>query len=336
MTALDRAAGEVLARYPAALASGPRHFLGNHGGFSGARLWRVEGAGGPLCLRAWPNETMAERLTFIHRAMRAAHDAGLAFVPTVFSTLDGFTVSAAAGRLWDLTAWLPGRADFHERPSRERLTAACVALALLHSAWTPAFSYRAGPCPAVQRRLDRTREWLALARSGWWPVPDRRGSDPVRPWAERAWTALQGKVERVPQRLAAWGACPVPLQFCLCDVWHAHVLFDGDAVTGLIDYGSAKVDHVAVDLARMLGSMVGDDASLWHAGLEAYRTVRRLTTEEEALARVLDETGTVIAAANWLRWLYCDGRRFDDRAAVAGRLATLVRRIENWAGRPNV
>src|SRR5262249_7548781 len=154
-------------------------------GFSGARLWRIEGTAGPLCLRAWPKVTMPERLAFIHRAMRTAYDSGLAFVPVVFATHDGFTVLRAADRLWDLTAWLPGRTGVDERPSLERLTSACVALAQLHSAWAPCFSYRPGPSPAVRRRLDRVREWFALLTSGWQPAFDVPGADPVRPWAEQ-------------------------------------------------------------------------------------------------------------------------------------------------------
>ena len=46
---------------------------------------------------------------------------------------------------------------------------------------------------------------------------------------------------------------PVPFNLCIGDVWHDHILFEGDAVTGMIDFAAAKVDHVAADLARLLG-----------------------------------------------------------------------------------
>jgi Ser/Thr protein kinase RdoA (MazF antagonist) len=118
------------------------------------------------------------------------------------------------------------------------------------------------------------------------------------------------------------------LQPCLCDVWHDHVLFEGDAVTGLVDYGSVKRDHVSADLSRLLGSLVPDDPGLTAAGLEAYLRLRPLSGQEQALVAALDETGTLLGAANWLRWLYHDGRRFEDRSAVARRLAELVGRLE--------
>ena len=89
------------------------------------------------------------------------------------------------------------------------------------------------------------------------------------------------------------------------------------------------MDHVAVDLARMLGSLVGNDATGWRTGLQAYRRLAPLTEEEEELAHILDETGIVVGVANWLRWLYEEQRPFADRSAVARRLTELVERLES-------
>ena len=50
---LESWAHEVLTHYPAMLR-GTLTSLGNHGGFSGARLWRLDTAGGSYCLKAWP------------------------------------------------------------------------------------------------------------------------------------------------------------------------------------------------------------------------------------------------------------------------------------------
>ena len=123
---------------------------------------------------------------------------------------------------------------------------------------------------------------------------------------------------------------PLPAQPCLCDVWHDHVLFTGDELTGLIDFGAIKVDNVAVDLARLLGSLVGDDVAQREAGLNAYAEIRPLSELERALVPMLDRTGVVLGLANWLRRLWQHGTEYENRAAVADRLASLVRRIENW------
>jgi hypothetical protein len=228
-----------------------------------------------------------------------------------------------------LTEWLPGRADFHDRPTPQRLDAACTALARLHLAWSRQAA-PAGPCPAVRRRLESAREWAALVSSGWRPV-FLGEADPTHAWGRRAWRVLRAHLPRLNERLASWAEVALSLHPCLCDVWHDHLLFEGDALTGLVDYGSVKVDHAAADLARLLGSLVPDDPARTADGLAVYARLRPLSLQEQALVRVLDETGTLLGVANWLRWLYHDRRRFEDRAAAARRLAELVTRVERWA-----
>jgi homoserine kinase type II len=328
---LDAVAPDVMHRYAAA---GRLAALGNQGGFSGARLWHLETTAGAFCLRAWPpQDPLPERLDWMHGLMRRARAAGLTFVPRVWTTTDGVSWMEAAGSLWDLTDWMPGRADFLQRPEPARLEAACTALATLHGAWA-AVSPRVGRCPAIVRRLECMREWNALVASGWQPIWSQFPDAPLRPWAERAWTLLQTWADWVPRVLAPWAEYTLPLQPCLCDVWHDHVLFDGNKVTGMIDYGSVKLDHVAVDLARLLGSFVGDDREQRRIGLRAYSRVRPLNWQEQSLVDVLDETGTLIGLVNWLRWLGRDGRIFNDPDAVAKRFAALVGRVDCWP-RPN-
>jgi Ser/Thr protein kinase RdoA (MazF antagonist) len=326
MSEFDQAARCVLAHYGLPAAS--PHPLGNHGGFSGARLWRVEAGGASFCLRAWPpGGPTPERLRWLHDLMAAARGAGLAFVPHVIPA-GGATVTASAGRLWELSTWLPGRADFHQQPRESRLRAACVALGRLHRTWA-GVSPAEGACPAVGRRLQRAEEWLSLVSSGWRPRGD--AADPVAAWAERAWRLLSVWAERVPLLLAASSGRLFALHPCLCDVWHDHVLFEGDAVSGIVDYGSVRIDHPAADLARLLGSLVGDDEAAWAVGRDAYAAIRPLSQDERALARALDRTGVILGAANWLKWLYHDGRAVESRQLVADRLAALVRRMEGWA-----
>ena len=308
---------DVLAAYPPPLRGVPLP-LADHDGFSGARIWRVPTPAGDGCLRAWPPGTDVRA---IHATMRRA---ALPFVPRVFSTLAGDTWVDHAGRAWDLTTWMPGCADPH--PSPVHIQAACHALAELHLTWA---DRNQTPCPAVTRRLATARTWDNLVRRGW--RPRWNDADPVTPAARTAWELVQTRIGDVPRRLAPWLTRPVPVQPCLCDVWHAHVLFTADRVTGLIDYGSVKQDHVAVDLARLLGSYEGDSSTIFAAGLEAYSQARPLARWECDLVNDLATTGTIVAAANWLRWLYHDGRTYSNRARVSERLAALVQQI---AARP--
>ena len=329
---LDAVAERVLGEYPAVLARGTRTALGNRGGFSGARLWRLDGPGGVFCLRAWPEDVGADHVDFVHRLLLAARAAGLDFVPAPLPTATGFRRVDAGGRLWELSDWLPGRADFAEGPSHARLSEVAVALARLHRCWERAFGTSVGPCPSVGRRLDVWRQWGELVRSGWRPRP--AADDPARDAAERAWQLLPLWLPRVPDWLTGVAHSSWTLQPCVRDPWHDHFLFDGDRFTGLVDYGAAAVDHVAVDLARMTGSLTWEDGDHLTAvrgtALEAYRRVRPLTREEEQLVAVLDRSGAVLALTTWLRRLDAERRPPEDRRAAAHRLNVLVRRVERW------
>src|SRR5438067_1114237 len=159
---MDGAAREVLQHFglvPVALEA-----LGNRGGFSGASLWRCETALGALCLRAWPAATTSHQLHFIHYLLRAAGEAGLPFVPRVLTAATGQSFVEHRQRLWDLTSWMPGKADFHEHPARVRLEAACEALARLHRAWA-AVQPAQDVCPAIARRRETLRLWSTCAGS---------------------------------------------------------------------------------------------------------------------------------------------------------------------------
>ena len=315
----------VLAAYPPAVATAHWSPLGSAGGFSGASVWRgVMADGRELCLKGHPPGADPARLEqILHRWMAVARQAGLDFVPNVEPTRDGSRIVWAEGRVWDVCQWMLGQADFHANPTDARLIAAVTAVARLHAAWAGLGSERWVVCPAVVRRDRALRAWEGLVASGWRPRPT--SDDPVRPHVEVAWVHLPTAVHHARRTCAQWLHVPVPVQPCLCDVWHDHVLFTGDRVTGLIDFGAVKVDHVAVDLARLLGSLIPGDAVRMVQAMRAYETVRPLPQPE--VVADLDWTGAVVGLTNWLRWLYHDGREYVDRAAVTRRVAELAQRL---------
>jgi Ser/Thr protein kinase RdoA (MazF antagonist) len=253
-----------------------------------------------------------------------AKAAGFAWMPRLGPTIYGETLVNFQGQLWELTTWMPGQANFANAPSVARLESACLALALLHVEWAESET-SVGVCPGVLRRWQSWRLWTDLLQSGW--RPRWAALDPYAPIAELLFHAVQRHLDDAARLLTPWLSQPMTLQPCVCDPWHDHVLFTGDAVTGLIDFGSAKIDHVAVDLARLLGSLVGDDPHQWRIGISAYRRVRPFSDDEHRLARDLDRTGTLLAATHWLRWLYHEGRRYDQPVAVLDRLRHLAARI---------
>jgi Ser/Thr protein kinase RdoA (MazF antagonist) len=302
--------------------------FGNGGGFSGARIWRVLGACGDYCLRAWPQGFSAERLEIIHQWMGLARASGLHFVPGLLATSSAKTWHEHGHRLWELTTWQPGRADFRDFPEKTRIESACLVLARIHNAWQGG-QQTVGPCPAVLRRLVLVKEWTDLIQASWTPTFSGTRST-LSAWVERGWRLLLNRRTEVMCRLTPWRSVPVRTQPCLCDIWHDHVLFDKEKVTGIIDFGAAKMDHVAVDLARLLGSMVGDQEDYREAGLAAYCRICPLSSKELELIDVLDETGTILGIGNWLTRIYRQNERFDDESSVVRRLSELVMRAESW------
>jgi Ser/Thr protein kinase RdoA (MazF antagonist) len=114
----------------------------------------------------------------------------------------------------------------------------------------------------------------------------------------------------------------------LRDIWHDHVLFTNDKVTGIIDPSACRMESVACDLSRLIGSLVGDDVRLRHQAFEEYERHRTLTTGERALATVFDRTGVLLSGWTWLEWIYVERRPFHDRQAVTRRLTQVVERME--------
>jgi Ser/Thr protein kinase RdoA (MazF antagonist) len=316
---LDVTAQNVWRRYDVAEQE-PLLRLGNSSGFSGARFWRSHGRTKDLLLRAWPSGMDADRLSNIHGLQEQAHLGGLSFVPDILLDKYGQSFVQVEGRLWQVESWMTGDCD-RNGPSPKRVNTACKALAQLHLAWPKA---AAGPCPAIQRRLQVMAEWNEFVRrqNGLFPAQTTLPNALV----SAAHETLQKGLPKLPELLRLRKDKEWQLQYCLCDIWRPHVLFVGDRVSGIIDYGSVKVDHVAGDLARLLGSWVADDQELWNAGLEAYGAVRPLSADERILAAVLDRSGTILSLATWLLWLWRDHRSFDAVAAASERLKWLVER----------
>lgn len=320
----------VLTRWTADCRPGGVQFLAGAGGMSGARLWRLQTPRGELALRRWPAEHPSpERLRLIHAVIRHATARGCEFLAPPLPELSGETFVLHEGHLWELAPWLPGAADFHANRSAERLRAALTALARFHLAVESYSHPGVGPAPAVIERTAQCSDLLYGAGRIGLEIGFRRASD-LAPWTQADVETIGRLVPVVAAQLAAVGSVTVPLIPCLRDVWHDHVLYWGERVTGLIDYGATRIDTVATDLTRLLGSLVGDDPHGWNEGLDAYQRVRPLAAHELALLPALDASGIVLACVNWIQWICVEGRTFAG-PAVQDRLAAVVARLRNLA-----
>jgi len=321
----------VLANYAGELQAGGREFLGSAGGFSGAAFWKLTTGAGVFCVRRWPPEHPSrQRLMLQHAVLAHAKRRGIHFVPVPVRTEEGRTWVRCGGHFWEITPWLPGKADFFPRQERAKLLAAAEALARFHRAVEdfPRDTCE-GIAPAARQRLQTLEDvWRAVPKITS-ALKEAAADDPFAVRGEEILAGFRSMASTTRTGLAQAALYTVPLQPVIRDVWSDHILYEENAVTGIVDFGALRIDSLAVDVARLFGSMAGDDPDGWNAALRCYHRVRPLSAAEQALVKNFNVSTVVLAGMSWLRWIYIEARRFDDPAAVLARLEVTRRRLRH-------
>lgn len=302
--------------------------------FSGAALWRVTSPKGNLCLRRWPAEhPTPEQLQFVQAVLWHVDQEGFHQIPLPLETRHHHGFIRHAGHLWELTPWLAGEPDYRERPNPQKLHNAMAALAHFHQAAGSFPLAETGPIgsPGIAERLQRLRALVggrlaelkqAIAADQWPELAAR---------AVRLVDMAEATSRKILLTLESVTRHDVVLQPCIRDVWHAHVLFVGDAVSGIVDFGSMRPENVAADVARLLGSLAIDNPDDWTRGLSAYQSVRQLSADELSLVAAFDRSTVLMGGLQWLEWTYLEGRQFDNRFAVLARVDEFLGRLQRLA-----
>ena len=316
---------DVLTRYP-------RNFqpleepelLGNAGGLSGARLWRYQSPRGLMVARAWPPGRTGAEVAIIHRWLRRAGPLG--FVPVPEATLDGSSWSVSGGLLFEVAPWMPGEAEGRSPPSIDRVRSAFSALARFHRAlgpgepggFSPSLAARAREIDRLPVLLDRFEQAVGARTDD-----PSEAKGPAREWialARRVGPALHPEIRGTANR-------PVAVQPVIRDLRPDHVLFLGDRVTGLVDFGAMGIDPISADLARLSAGWLGVNVELRAEALDAYEEIRPLAPTEAALIAPFERSAALLAGARWVRWHFVDRKEFEDPSAVARGLRLAVERI---------
>lgn len=322
----------VLTAYPADCQPEAVEALGSAGGFSGAELWRLRTPRGTLCLRRWPQEyPTPERLEFIQAILWHVWREGFQLVPVPIETRRHAGHVRHSGTLWELSPWMSGTADFHSDPSPHKLKAAMMALARFHRAAErfPLPERQPSISPGI---LDRLRQVRELAGGGVAHLAEcvARHPRPDFDGLAREWLTLSPRaLEVVRPELENASRVAVRIQPCIRDIWHDHVLFEGTEVSGIVDFGAMRPESVGADVSRLLRSLVKDAAAMWQDGLAYYRSIRSLAPEELTLLNAFDQSAAVLAAANWIRWIYDEQRDFPNWPSVQARLADSMCRLRH-------
>ncbi len=196
--------------------------IGNAGGLSGARLWRISAPRGEFLLRLWPEtETDAERLR--RRLAWVLRLEDLSYVPRPVPALDGQVLQTALGRLWHLESWRPGVPDQERPPSESHIRAGIRGLALVHRQWEREASF--GTSPGLQTRW---REVSSLCGGEFSTLREAVARSPLTPekMVALAWLSEAPRLlSSVHRQLAASRETNVALQPTLRDVRSDHLLF---------------------------------------------------------------------------------------------------------------
>ncbi|MBL8816171.1 MAG: phosphotransferase [Planctomyces sp.] len=226
-------------------------------------------------------------------------------VPTLFQNSFG---------LWQIENWLPGISLTGDRLSDSQLSSAMVALAGFHRcAAAIASSYTwcgtdLGIRKCVPQSIRRRTEIVVELRAG---LLDqlrsgfRQESDAeFREISEELWWWIRNWLPFVEKMLDEVGQISITCQPVIRDLWSAHVLFDKDTVSGMIDLGALATDHVTLDLARILRSWFPNAPDRIFRGLEIYSAHRPLTAPELKLVGVFDVCNVVLSPVTWLKRRY--------------------------------
>lgn len=222
--------------------------------------WLVEPATGPHhVLRRYNPRHAAEATAYEHDllAFLAGRDWPVAApVPAA----DGSMVVQTEDGRWSLFPYLPGGPPRNDRRSLLRMGAL---LALLQT------DLRAWDSPGQRPTFSRVTDLDTYV------LPDGyRSYAEVLGWFEgidaRRAAALDGARVRNVEALEALGYADLPDQVIYNECLGNNVLFEGDTVTGILDFDFAHEDARVADIGRSLAVDCGADAAKVHSWMTGY------------------------------------------------------------------
>jgi len=298
-------------------------------GLSGALVWRVTHGGMSLCLKRWPKgyPSPAE-LSSMHDLLQHVTRSGIRIVPVPLITSEGRSILHIDDFLWELTPWLPGEPYNRNKPNSRRSDAAMRCLAQFHLAASSLTTPSVGLSPGLFSRREILRDLLCGQLDNLQEAVFDKPPSELRSLAGEILIQVQRRLPTVLDDIEESANLPLSLQWCIRDVKCDHILFMGEQVTGLIDFGAAAIDSVVGDVARLAGSMIVGGCPEWGPAVKAYSEVRPLSTDERRVMDCYDRGGTVASAANWLRWIFEENRFISESQAVHQQMIWLRDRLQ--------
>jgi homoserine kinase type II len=296
-------------------------------GFSGARVWQITADDGQQYSVKQLTNTPPDHLAWIHRVMSHTLICDCDFIPAPQRTQDGMSFHQTPDGLWEVCRWVPGAADFCENPSDDRLSHAAMCLAKFHQAAAQVnFDFR--PSDGVKTRLNQLLQLQDFITPLQITAQSTKDTFPALGgllFQLKQLTTQQ--IQPLINALSHFSKQTLPVQPVIRDLWHDHLLFTGEKLTGIVDFDAMQMDTIALDLTRCLGSIIPDQPDRWKSALEQYHSVRPIQPAELELIGVIDPINVILSSMNWLKWIVVEQRHFENPAHVQTRLQFLNERL---------
>lgn len=293
--------------------------LGNAGGFSGARLWKVVCDRGVFCLRRWPTNPDVD-VRYIHQVLQCAEQAGIPVAAPILSREKRSLIRDSRGMDWELSHWITGAADFNKGPSKFRLHAATQALAQFHQRTADRrWNAQSGALQFRVERLSVTPSLLSQLQTLM-----GRSENTVDGVGGELLLQLGHAVSPLRKMMERFAVQDWPMVNAIRDIHHDHLFFEGERLTGIVDFGALRVEARCFDLARMVGSLCWNGEHPWEEALAIYAEIEPISVSEIKLIHALHECNVLLGIVNWLDWIYLEKRQFEDWDAVKKRINWLV------------
>jgi hypothetical protein len=299
------------------------------GGFSGATVTRIESALGTYALKPHPI-SFSDRIASTHAFQEFLAARTELPIPHLLRWSRGRlhfnspqkhrignrngppqhpdTLFAIGEYCWELTDWKPGEPVRSTGWIRdEALNNVIDAIATMHAHVRDWELTWAAPVDCIERGLElRASKLSDYMQSGfdrckthWESIPDRR-SQPVLKSLGRILSLARAVGSRLYKPMQELATIPVPSHWIARDLWREHFLFDGDRITGIIDFTASKISWPGLDLARSLGTFLLDEDPRWEAAIERYRFAVGKQEIELHDVRVTHRVSTILSAMHYV------------------------------------
>jgi Ser/Thr protein kinase RdoA (MazF antagonist) len=267
-------------------------------------------------VRRWPAGILAADIAFTREVMAAASDAGINSVPRLVTspTASDEPSLRIGGRHFDAQMWLPGtpppRSEASWPDPEDRIDIPVALAAALFSAVITATARLHEATTALAARPDIPAAPLAMLPGA------------VRQAHGRHLAALRARARREPaiQRWLATGerlmAAADPIVVTATEdlglstsvlhlgLWPAHVLLEGESLTGLLGWGRIAAGSPLLDIAQATLRLQGWSDEAVERALGAYAEARPLSPEERRLLPAVAALDAVATTGRLLEQTY--------------------------------